>query len=211
MIESIKRALVLAPHTDDGEIGCGGTIAKLAAKGCDVHYAAFSTCGASLPAGFPPGTLEKEVREATLRLGIRPENLRIYNYPVRRFRTHSQDILEDLVALNKLICPDVVFAPSQNDIHQDHSTIAEEAIRAYKNKTILAYEMPWNNLIFETRGFSILSLEDINKKMYALEAYESQKGREYFKAEFLKNLAAVRGAQVKTQYAEVFDVVRHIF
>ena len=65
-----KRALVLAPHTDDGEFGCGGTMARLVEEGVEVRYVAFSIATRSLPEGFAPDTLAREVREATAELGI---------------------------------------------------------------------------------------------------------------------------------------------
>ena len=65
MLEGWKRALVLAPHTDDGEFGCGGTMARLVEGGCEVRYVAFSIATRSLPEGFPPDTLAREMREAT--------------------------------------------------------------------------------------------------------------------------------------------------
>ena len=97
----MDKILVLAPHTDDGEFGCGATIAKYIEEGKDVYYVAFSTCEESVPEGFPKNILEIEVKKATKELGIKPENLIIKNYPVRRFSEHRQDILEDLVALRK--------------------------------------------------------------------------------------------------------------
>ena len=71
MIEAWKKALVLAPHTDDGELGCGGTMARLVEGGCEVRYVAFSIATRSLPPGFEPDTLAREVRQATAELGIR--------------------------------------------------------------------------------------------------------------------------------------------
>ena len=70
MIGEWRRALVLAPHTDDGEFGCGGTMARLVEAGCEVRYVAFSIATRSLPEGFAPDTLAREVREATAELGI---------------------------------------------------------------------------------------------------------------------------------------------
>ena len=70
MIEAWEKALVLAPHTDDGELGCGGTMARLVEGGCDVRYVAFSIATRSLPPGFEPDTLAREVRAATAELGI---------------------------------------------------------------------------------------------------------------------------------------------
>ena len=59
------RVLVLAPHTDDGELGCGGSIAKFLEQGKEVYYAAFSLCRRSLGEGLVPDTLEIEVKAAT--------------------------------------------------------------------------------------------------------------------------------------------------
>ena len=73
-----SRVLVLAPHTDDGEFGCGGTIAKFLEQGREVYYAAFSTAEKSVPPGMPKDVLKTEVKEATRRLGIPPANLIIY-------------------------------------------------------------------------------------------------------------------------------------
>ena len=65
MIDGVRRALVLAPHTDDGEFGCGGTMARLVDAGAEVRYVAFSIATRSLPPGFAPDTLAREVGEAT--------------------------------------------------------------------------------------------------------------------------------------------------
>ena len=70
MLKNITSALVLAPHTDDGEFGCGGTIAKLAEMRKEVYYAAFSSCEKSLANNDPPDTLKKELFCATKKLGI---------------------------------------------------------------------------------------------------------------------------------------------
>jgi LmbE family N-acetylglucosaminyl deacetylase len=57
MLKNFKNVLVLAPHTDDGELGAGGTIAKLIENGANVYYAAFSTAEASVPDGMPKDIL----------------------------------------------------------------------------------------------------------------------------------------------------------
>src|SRR5262245_57434092 len=97
MTESWRRALVLAPHTDDGEFGCGGTTARLLEAGSEVRYVAFSIATRSLPEGFPPDTLAQEVRAATAALGLPEENLTVHDFDVRTFPERRQDILELLV------------------------------------------------------------------------------------------------------------------
>ena len=88
-----KKILVLAPHTDDGELGCGGTISRFNREGATIYYVAFSICEESVPKGYPKNALEFEVAEATKILGIKEENLIIKYYPVRKFDSYRQNIL----------------------------------------------------------------------------------------------------------------------
>jgi len=203
-----KKVLVLAPHTDDGEFGCGGSIVKFIEQGADVYYAAFSLCEESVPEGWQPDVLEKELTRAANVLGIKKSNLLIYRYPVRRFAEHRQDILEDFVALQRSLSPTIVFMPSYNDLHQDHHTIVQEGMRAFKKTTILAYEMPWNNIDFSTQLFIKLEKSHVNKKIEALKEYESQSEKEYANESYMRSLSHVRGVSIGAEYAEAFEVVR---
>ncbi len=205
-----KKVLVLAPHTDDGELGCGGTIAKLIEQGSEVHYVAFSACEQSVLSHFPKDVLITEVKAATKELGIKPENLILFKYDVRTFNYHRQAILDDIIRLKSEINPDLVLTPSPNDIHQDHATISNEAIRAFKFTSILCYELPWNNFTFATTCFFHLEERHIETKVKALNQYQSQAHRPYANEEFLRSLARTRGVQINTRYAEVFEVVRLI-
>ena len=203
-----KRILVLAPHTDDGELGCGGTIVKCLDQGCEVFYAAFSTADESVPDHFPPNQLELEVREATGILGIPAENLLVFRYQVRKLNYVRQELLEELIRLRPLLKPDLVLLPSSNDIHQDHITVYQEGLRAFKHCSLLGYELIWNNLGFNTDCFIALDKKHIDLKINALAAYKTQFGRAYMAPEFIKSLAAVRGTQAGLAYAEAFEVIR---
>jgi LmbE family N-acetylglucosaminyl deacetylase len=210
-LESCQTGLVLAPHTDDGEFGCGGTIAKLVDMGVKIQYVAFSNCEKSLPKDMPPDLLVKELMHATKKLGIPPDHVIVKNFEVRYFERDRQKILETLVQLERRIHPQLVLLPSPNDLHQDHHTIAMEGLRAFKrSSTILGYEMPWNNLTFSTTAFISLSGEHIQRKISALKCYKSQKSRFYASADFVRSLAVARGAQIGKKYAETFEVLRWI-
>lgn len=139
--------------------------------------------------------------------------MRVLHYPVRRFPQFRQDILEDIIKLKKELDPGgIVMCPSRFDIHQDHRVIADEAVRAFKDRTILGYEMPWNNLSITTSCFSVLEEQDIEQKNAALQCYMSQGSRDYINPEFIYGLARVRGgAQIGVHFAEVFEVVRVVF
>lgn len=206
----MKRILILAPHTDDGEFGCGGTIVKLIEQGNEVFYAAFSACQKSISPEFPPDILITEVKAATEILGIPPGNLLLFDYDVRTFNYKRQEILEDIIKIRNDIRPEVVYMPSINDIHQDHYTIAFEGIRAFKYSTILCYEVPWNNFTFHTTAFQDLTETQIKMKIAALHEYQSQKNKPYANEEFIRSLARTRGVQIGKEFAEVFEVVRWI-
>ena len=150
ILNSYNNILVLAPHTDDGELGLGGTISKLIELGKKVTYVAFSTAQQSVPEGFPKDILKTEVKKA----------------------------------------------------------IAQEGLRAFKNTTLLGYELIWNNLTFNTQCFVELNKEHIQAKVEALKAYESQGTRDYLSEEFIFSLAKTRGVQAGCPYAEAFEVVR---
>lgn len=205
-----KKILVLAPHTDDGELGCGGTIAKYCREGMEVYYAAFCLCAKSLPANLPADTLEQECKAATAMLGIKPENLILFNYEVRELPAARQPVLEELVALQKKINPDLVFLPAAADVHQDHQVIHQEGLRAFKHASLAGYELPWNNFSFTTSYFNRLSEADLVAKTNALKAYRSQAHRNYMQEEFTRSLAKVRGVQCNSDYAEAFELYRLI-
>jgi len=205
-----NRILVLGPHTDDGEFGCGGAIAKFVEEEAEVFYATFSCAEESVPKGLPKDILETEVKKASAVLGIKPDNLLIYRYPVRKFAQYRQEILDDLVKLNKDLKPDMVFMPSTYDLHQDHFTVANEGVRAFKFTTMLGYEMPWNNISFTHNAFIELEDRHIEKKLESVKCYRSQTGKKYSDPEFIKGQARTRGVQVGVKYAEGFNVKRWI-
>jgi LmbE family N-acetylglucosaminyl deacetylase len=208
VIRGWERVLVLAPHTDDGEFGCGGTMARLVEEGVDVRYIAFSIATRSLPEGFAPGTLAREVREATAELGIPEANLTVHDFDVRTFPDHRQEILELLVAIWEDWKPDAVFQPSLHDVHQDHQTVAQEGLRAFKRTTVLGYEIPWNNFDFAYQAYIALEERHVDLKIAALAWYASQQHRRYSDPEYARSLARIHGVNVNREYAEVFHVYR---
>ena len=204
------RVLILAPHTDDAELGCGGTMARLLATGAEVSVAAFSTAEDSLPAGLPPDTLRCEFLRAMQMFGVARERTFVYEYPVRRLSYHRQEVLEKLVQLRRQLQPEVIFVTASSDVHQDHQVLHAEAVRAFKDSTLWGYELPWNHITFSAQAFVALEQKHIDHKWDVLQVYESQiqLQRSYFSREFIYGLAKVRGAQVRAEYAEAFEVVR---
>jgi N-acetylglucosamine malate deacetylase 1 len=209
-MKPLRTILILAPHTDDGEFGCGGAISKYVREGVRAVYVAFSAAEQSVLPHLPRDILRTEVRKATAALGIADEDCLVFDFEVRRFPELRQSILDKMIELNRNYKPDIVFLPSANDTHQDHQIIAQEGFRAFKRTTMLGYEVPWNNLDFRTSCFVDLSEQDLEKKIRAVGMYESQKHRDYASAEFISSLALTRGVQIGKRYAESFEVVRWV-
>ena len=201
-----KHIIILAPHTDDGEFGCGGSICKWLEAGHPITYVAFSTCRSTVPPGQPIDILEQEMKLATKILGI--NNLKIFDFDVRYFSYKRQEILEEMVALAKELKPWLVLTPTSTDIHQDHQVINQESIRAFKFCKILGYELPWNTPVINTTCFSILEEKHISLKVKSILLYKSQSYRHYYSEEFVRSLAYTRGTQTGVHYAEAFEVIR---
>jgi N-acetylglucosamine malate deacetylase 1 len=204
----VKKILIVSPHTDDGELGCGGTVARFVEEGCEVNYVALSCCEKSIPKEYPKNILSIEVKKATRILGI--EEPILFGYDVREFPRYRQEILDTLIRLRNKIQPDMVFTPSSYDTHQDHHTVMEETLRAFKQCTILGYEQPWNNISFNTCAFIHLEDRHIQKKIDALQCYETQKNRAYLNEDFIRGLAMTRGTQIEERYAEAFEVIKWV-
>ncbi len=201
--------LVLSPHTDDGELGAGGTTSRFAKEGKTIYYVAFSPAKCSIPKNFPKDTTEKEYKKAAEILGVPSENIFILDYEPRSFPTKRQEILEEMIKINQRIKPDLVLVPSSNDLHQDHQVIHIEALRAFKTScSIWGYEHPWNNLTFTMNIFVQLKEEYLENKMEALAQYKSQDFRIYFNAQYIRALAYSRGIQVNFPYAQAFEGIR---
>lgn len=205
------KILIISPHTDDGELGAGGSISKFIREGNEIYHAVFSCCEESLPKTCLPDTLLKEFLIAQAASGIKKENIFIYRNKVRHFPEVRREILESLVEIKRKIHPELVLSPSVNDIHQDHNVLAIECIRCFKSEaSIISYELPWNNLTFQKTCFVKLTKEDIEKKWNALMSYASQfeLNRPYFSKEYIFALARMKGIECGSEYAESFEVIR---
>ncbi|MDO8125200.1 MAG: PIG-L family deacetylase [Candidatus Hermodarchaeota archaeon] len=194
-----KKTLVLSPHTDDGELGAGGTIAKLIESGSEICYFAFSA---------PKARLKEECRKSLKVLGV--THYEIFDVQVRLFPSQRQKILDILFEYNEKNQVDLVLTPSTNDLHQDHQTVTNEALRIFKESTILGYELPWNLIDFKENCFVPLKEQHVKKKINALWNYESQiqAKRPYFNEKYLKSLMLAHGLKIRKKYAEAFEAIK---
>jgi LmbE family N-acetylglucosaminyl deacetylase len=194
-----QKVLVLSPHTDDGELGAGGTIARLVEGGRDVTYFAFSA---------PREVLQKECKQSLMALGVNKHE--IFNFKVRYFHHSRQEILDVLYKYNEKHEPDLVLTPSSTDLHQDHQTVTNEALRAFKSSTIFGYELPWNLINFRENTFVSLEECHVEAKLEACCKYKSQikQKRGYFDKDYLRSLMRSTGLKIRTQYAEAYESIK---
>jgi len=197
-----QRVLALAPHTDDYELGAGGTIARLIEAGCEVRTINFSTAHDERLA---------EECWAAARVLIGRGSCCIFNTPVDEFPAHRQSILQIMVDMRNEFQPDLVLCPSSFDIHQDHQVVYQEAVRAFKGTTILGWEQPWNNLEFRRQAIVALEERHFDQKWAALCCYKSQAHRPYMQEWYQVALACVNGNLIDAEYAEAFEVIRWVW
>ena len=204
-----KRILILSPHTDDGELGAGASIAKWLEEGNEIYWMAFSIARQSVPEGFPEDVLYHEFTSVVHMLGVK--NYEILDFPVRRFHENRQDILEKLVEIRNHFRPELVVGPSLNDVHQDHGVIANEMVRAFKGTaSVMAYELPWNQLTFNPQLFVDVNQSHAERKWQMLKNYKTQLHlrRNYFSKQYIFSHLTFRGVQVGMPLAEAFEIIR---
>ncbi len=198
-----RNVLGLGAHPDDVEIGCGGSLAALRRAGAVVHTVVLSRCEDGSP--LDRDQREREFRAAAAILGAKPQ---VYDIPDREFPEHRREIMQILERLQDNLRPDLVFLPSLEDPHQDHSTLAHAVVRTFRRKeTLLQYEILRHGSHTFTPTLFVDITETLDTKLRALNEYTSQlKSRPYFDEDRFRSLARTRGAQSGCEYAEAFMV-----
>ncbi|MBA7493674.1 hypothetical protein ES702_04236 [subsurface metagenome] len=196
-----ERILVLSPHTDDAEVGAGGTIAKFIEE--KAHLTA-------LMFGVPTVALVDECKKAMKILGV--EEYQMLDFKTRHFGRFRQQILQVLWDYNEKNQVDLVLTPSTLDLHQDHQTVTNEALRAFRDSTILGYELVGNHILLRENCFVPLEERHVQKKIEAVLCYKSQINLrpDRFTEDFLRSVVRSRAPHVKTKYAEAFEVIKLI-
>ena len=204
--------LIISPHTDDAELGCGGTIAKFVEMKKKVFVLALSTAKKSIPDGFELNSTENEMYSASKILGLNEDQIQILDFEVRIFPQQRQEILDTLIKIRNDLNPEIIMVPSQKDTHQDHQVVTNESLRAFKKSSlsIYGYEQPWNCFTFDTQAFVTLEENHIEKKINALGQYQTQSTKEYLDPEFIRGLARTRGVTIGHKYAESFEIIKTI-
>jgi len=198
-----KQILFLGAHPDDIELGCGALIHHIA-EICRV------TC-VTLSANAKNPELKNvvdEQRRSLQILGVAEDRIRYGPFETRVFPQNRQAILEYLLALRAELRPDLIFVHSNKDVHQDHLTMTEEALRAFRGITLLGFDVVRSSYGFFPHFLIRVSEADVEAKVTALAQYVTYRDKYYFGSELTRAIMVRHGALAESAYAEGFDILR---
>ena len=199
--DSSLKILCLGAHSDDIEIGCGGTIMKLLQtfSNVDLLWVVFSA---------DERRKEEALKSASLLL-VKAFNkeIRIHNFRDSFFPYQGSDIkesFEDMKAFN----PDLIFTHQNSDLHQDHNQISKLTYNTFRNHLILEYEIPkYDGDLGSPNIFSPIDQKICNQKIELLfDCFKSQKNHQWFSDSTFQAILRLRGIEANspTGYAEAF-------
>jgi LmbE family N-acetylglucosaminyl deacetylase len=198
-----KRVLLLGAHPDDIELGCGALLHHIV-KQTEILCVTLSDNQKNPDLR----NVKAEHYEAMAVLGVRQEKIMLGPFATRVFPDARQEILEYFLQLRRDFNPDLIFVHSKQDIHQDHLTMTDEALRAFRGITVLGFDVVRSSYGFFPHFLVEVTEENVNKKIEALSKYETYRDRYYFNSELTRSIMVRHGALAERPFAEGFDILR---
>lgn len=199
---SLRQVLCLGAHSDDIEIGCGGTILKLIETFPDVsfYWVVFTAIG---------DRKEEALASAnTFLKGVKQKTIVVKDFRERFFPYIGAEIKEFFDRLSKEVSPDLIFTHYRNDLHQDHRVVSELTWNAFRNHLILEYEIPkYDGDLGNPNLFVHLSEPIYQQKIaYLLQHFATQSNKHWFTEETFSSILRLRGIESNAphKYAEAF-------
>lgn len=200
-----RKVCFIGAHPDDIELGCGALIAHIANK-TDILCVTLSDNQKNPQLK----NVVNEYHRSMSILGVPSGNVIVGTFETRRFPHLRQEILEHLIELNREHNPEIVFVHTRSDIHQDHATVTNEALRAFRGTTVLGYDVIRSSYGFFPTFLVEVDEGDVNKKIEALAQYKTYQDKYYFTADVTRATLIRHGALAERPYAEGFDILRII-
>jgi N-acetylglucosamine malate deacetylase 1 len=200
-----RKVCFIGAHPDDIELGCGALIAHIAPQ--------TQILCVTLSDNQKNPTLTNVVSEhqkSMSTLGVAPDHVIVGEFETRRFPYYRQEILEYMIGLNRSFQPDVIFVHTKADIHQDHGTVTQEALRAFRGKTVLGYDVIRSSYGFFPSFLVEVTEKDVELKIAALAEYKTYTSKYYFDPQITRATLIRHGALAERPYAEGFDILRII-
>lgn len=203
MIFNKSKICFIGAHPDDIELGCGALISNIADR-CEIVCVTLSKNQKN-----PDNkNLVKEHYKSLASLKIQKEKIILADFITRHFQSSRQEICDYLLGINKKHQPDVIFAHSFSDLHQDHEIVSKEVLRIFKHKTMMGFEILPSSFHFKPNFFFEVSGKDADNKLKALAYYNTYKDKKYFDNEVLKAQLIRNGISIGKKYAEAFEVIK---
>jgi LmbE family N-acetylglucosaminyl deacetylase len=196
------RLLCLGAHCDDIEIGCGGTVLRLASvdRPLEIRWIVFSSD-------------ERRKQEARKSAGAFLENCPNQKIDVHGLRDGffpylGNQVKEQFEQIKTEFSPDLIFTHYRNDLHQDHRLVSELTWNTFRNHLILEYEIPKYDGDFGSPNFFVPLDESVCRRKVdtILDAFVSQNNRQWFSRDLFLAILRLRGmeANAPSGYAEAF-------
>jgi LmbE family N-acetylglucosaminyl deacetylase len=194
---SVRRILAIGAHSDDVEIGAGGTILRLLRERADLHVTWVCLSG---------GGTEREAEARNSAAAFAPNaDFRCLAFADRYFPSQHLEIKRAFDDL-KSVEPDLVLTHSMDDRHQDHRVVNELTWNAFRSHQVLEYEIPkWDGDLQRPNVYVTLDKPTMDRKVeLLLTHFASQRGKHWFDDETFRSLARLRGLEGNARYAEAF-------
>ena len=196
----LRRVLLLGAHADDIEIGCGGTVLRLAEQhALSVRWVVFSAT--------PERAQEARASAAEFLEGLEATVV-VHDYRDGYLPWSGAAIKEEFEALKREFVPDLIFTHYRNDLHQDHRLVSELTWNTWRNHLILEYEIPkFDGDLGTPNCFVPLKRATCTRKVKYLQAvFSTQRDKHWFSDETFMALMRLRGMECRAAdgYAEAF-------
>ncbi|MCA2002396.1 MAG: PIG-L family deacetylase [Chloroflexi bacterium] len=198
-----KRILFLGAHPDDIELGCGALIHQIVKK-TEILCVTLSDNQKNPDLK----NVKSEHLKSMKTLGVPDDKVVFGPFTTRVFPDARQEILEYFLGLRRAFQPDLIFVHSKQDVHQDHLTMTDEALRAFRGTTVLGFDVVRSSYGFFPHFLVEVSEEDVQKKIEALSQYETYRDKYYFNSELTRSIMVRHGALAEVPFAEGFDILR---
>jgi LmbE family N-acetylglucosaminyl deacetylase len=198
-----KRVCFIGAHPDDIELGCGALISNISHQ-TDVLCVTLSDNKKNPDLQ----NLIAEHKASMAVLGVTGERDIVKDFETRRFPEARQEILETFLDIKKNFKPEIVFVHTKNDIHQDHATVTDEALRAFRGITVLGFDVLRSSYGFFPHFLFEVTEKDVEKKLAALAEYKTYANRYYFDSQITRATMIRHGALAERPFAEGFDILR---
>jgi LmbE family N-acetylglucosaminyl deacetylase len=198
-----RRVLFLGAHPDDIELGCGALIHHIAS----ISNLLCVTLSDNQKNPQLTNVVE-EARKSMAVLGVPGDQVVFGPFTTRVFPQARQEILEYFLQLRNDYKPDIIFVHSNQDVHQDHLTMTEEALRAFRGITVLGFDVVRSSHGFFPHFLIEVNEQDVEAKINALAQYETYRDKYYFNCELTRSILVRHGALAEVPFAEGFDILR---